>query len=122
MSDSPTHDGAHRLIASDRVEGTAVYDRNGEKVGSVRNFMVDKQSGQAEYAVLQFGGILGIGNEYYPIPWGMLNYSTEKHGYLVDITKEQVESAPRFISEAPPFDHHYGRSVFDYYGMAYPYL
>src|SRR5262245_31424834 len=69
-------DETDRLIASDKVEGTAVYNANGERLGSVCNFMVDKRSGQAEYAVMSFGGFLGIGDDYYPLPWKSLTYDT----------------------------------------------
>ena len=111
----------HRLIASDRVEGTKVYNRAGEKLGSIKNFMVGKVSGHAEYAVIEFGGILGMGNDYYPIPWDMLTYETDKGGYVVDLSREQLENAPRHGDAFPEYDHNYGRRIFDYYGMAYPY-
>lgn len=111
-----------RLIASDKVEGTRVYSRQGEKLGSVMNFMVDKQSGKAEYAVMEFGGILGIGNEYYPIPWEMLDYDPKQRGYVVDITREKLEKAPRYRDHNPLYDHAYGQSVYGYYGLGYPYV
>jgi hypothetical protein len=111
----------HHLIASDRVEGTRVYNRAGEKLGSVKNFMVGKVNGQVEYAVIEFGGIFGMGNDYYPVPWNMLTYDTEKGGYVVDLTREQLEDAPRHGAEFPEYDHNYGQRVFDYYGLAYPY-
>ena len=118
---NPVTPQTHRLIASDRVEGTKVYNRGGDKLGSIKNFMVGKTSGQAEYAVIQFGGILGLGNDYYPIPWGMLTYDTDKGGYVVDVTKGQLDKAPRHGAAYPEYDHNYGRRVFDYYAMAYPY-
>lgn len=111
----------HHLIASDRVEGTKVYNRSGDKLGSIKNFMVGKVSGQAEYAVIEFGGIFGLGNDYYPVPWSMLTFDTDKGGYVVDVTKEQLEKAPRHGAAFPEYDHNYGRNVFDYYGVAYPY-
>ena len=116
-----TANETHRLIASDRVEGTRVYNRQGDKLGSIKNFMVDKASGRAQYAVIEFGGLLGIGNHFYPIPWDMLHYDTEKAGYLVDLTRDQLENAPRHGAAFPEYDHNYGRNIFDYYGMAYPY-
>lgn len=123
MANMAAIDEPNRLIASDKVDGTAVYDRAGEKLGSVRNFMVDKRSGKAEYAVLQFGGFLGIGTDHYPIPWDMLDYDPEQGGYVVDITKEQLEDAPRYQeANDPTFDHSYGESVYSYYGRAYPFL
>ena len=73
---TPATDETDRLIASNKVEGTAVYDPQGERLGSIYNFMVDKRSGRAEYAVLSFGGFLGIGDDYYPLPWQSLNYDT----------------------------------------------
>jgi sporulation protein YlmC with PRC-barrel domain len=111
----------HHLIASDRVEGTKVYNRAGEKLGSIKNFMVDKRSGHAEYAVIEFGGFLGLGNEFYPVPWEVLTYDLDKGGYVVDLTREQLEQAPRHGAEFPEYDHNYGRRVFEYYGLAYPY-
>ena len=74
-------DETDRLIASNKVDGTAVYNRQGERLGSVYNFMVDKRSGQVEYAVMSFGGFLGIGDSYHPLPWKSLKYDT-CHGRL----------------------------------------
>lgn len=122
MNDTVEARQPRRLIASDRVEGTTVYGRDGDKLGTVKNFMVAKKSGQAEYAVLQFGGILGIGNDYYPIPWEMLSYDTDRGGYVVDLTREKIETAPRHGEEFPDYDHPYGRNIFEYYGLAYPFI
>ncbi len=120
MADTLPLEETDRLIASDKVEGTRVYDRNGNKLGSIMNFMVDKRSGRAEYAVMEFGGILGIGNEYYPIPWQMLDYDPQQEGYVVDITKEKLEKAPHYREQSPLFDRAYGQSVYGYYGFGYP--
>lgn len=114
-------DETDRLIASNKVEGTAVYNRSSEKLGSVNNFMVDKRSGRAEYAVLQFGGLFGIGSDYYPIPWDKLTYDTGMGGYVVDIDKSQLEDAPRYADEEPAYDRSYGERVYGYYGLTYPY-
>jgi sporulation protein YlmC with PRC-barrel domain len=115
-------DETNRLIASNKVEGTAVYNRNREKLGSIYNFMVDKQSGQVEYAVLSFGGLFGMGGDYYPLPWDVLTYDTEQGGYVVDLDKEVLEKAPHYRSgDEPTFDRDYGREVSDYYGVTYPY-
>lgn len=112
----------NRLIASNKVEGTTVYNREGEKLGSIYNFMVDKRSGKAEYAVLQFGGLLGIGSDYYPLPWDVLTYDTDQGGYVVSLDKTVLEKAPRYSSgNEPPFDREYGRSVYGYYGINYPF-
>ena len=105
------------LIASDKVEGTAVYDRNGTKLGSVYNFMVEKRSGHVAYAVLSFGGFLGMGSSYHPLPWNQLTYEPAQGGYVVDLTKEQLEGAPTYsASEAPRWnDPTYSRGIDDYY-------
>lgn len=109
------------LIASDRVEGTVVYNRAGERLGHISNFMVDKRSGQARYAVLSFGGFLGMGHDHYPLPWSMLHYDVDKGGYVVDLAKDILDEAPRHLPhERPLYDDAYGRSVFQYYGLIYP--
>ena len=120
MADEATK-GHSDLIASDRVEGTIVYNRDGERLGHISNFMVDKRSGHVRYAVLSFGGFLGMGQDQYPLPWSMLNYDMGKGGYVIDLTKEMLEQAPRHpLGQAPDYDDSYGRSVFNYYGMIYP--
>ena len=121
MADIATQE-TNRLIASDRVDGTTVYNRQGEKLGTIRNFMVDKRSGKAEYAVLQFGGLFGIGSDYYPIPWDMLDYETDQGGYVVDIDKTRLEGAPRYGEQEPVYDHGYGREVYGYWGVPYPFI
>src|SRR5436853_322304 len=83
------------LIASDRVEGTAVYDAHGKRIGKIERLVIDKASGRVAYAVLSFGGFLGIGADHYPIPWPMLDYDEKLGGYRVDITEEQLRKAPK---------------------------
>lgn len=86
----------HELIASDKVEGTNVYRSNGDKVGYVERIMLDKRSGKAAYAVMNFGGFLGIGEESYPLPWSVLTYNTNLGGYEVNVTDEQLKGAPKY--------------------------
>ena len=113
-------DESDRLIASNKVDGTAVYNRNGDRLGSVYNFMVGKRSGKVEYAVMSFGGFLGMGEEYHPLPWDQLTYDTDKGGYVVDLDKSKLEGAPRYkAGQEPSFDRDYGRQVYDYYGSSY---
>ena len=112
--------GPHRLIASNRVEGTAVYNRAGEKLGRIENFMVDKVSGRSEYAVMSFGGFLGIGDDHHPIPWDKLSYDTGKGGYVVDLVRDKLTNGPKYrAGEEPAFDRDYDRRVYDYYGVTY---
>lgn len=120
MANSINTDETRELIASSKVEGTAVYDLDGERLGTITNFMVDKRSGQAEYAVMQFGGFLGVGADYYPVPWQMLSYSTDQGGYVVDLDKDMLEDAPHYgNNEEPNYDADYDRSVYTYYGVTY---
>ena len=116
MSGTATNE-TRELIASDKVEGTSVYDRSGKKLGTVYNLMLDKRSGQVAYAVLSFGGFLGMGSSYHPLPWNQLTYESRQGGYVVDLTKEQLEGAPTYsASEAPVWDDPtYGRGIDDYY-------
>lgn len=108
----------NRLIASDQVEGTAVYNTQAERLGSVYNFMVDKRSGQVEYAVMSFGGFLGIGDDYYPLPWKALKYDTTLGGYVVDLDKDRLQQAPHYArtDQAEWRDPAYGGRISDYYG------
>lgn len=84
------------LIASDKVEGTEVYGPKGEHVGEIERVMIDKITGKVAYAVMSFGGFLGIGEDYYPVPWAMLTYDTNLGGYRTGISREQLDKAPRF--------------------------
>ena len=109
------------LIASDKVEGTPVFDQDGEKLGSIHNFMVDKQNGRVEYAVLSFGGMLGMGTDYYPLPWESLTYDTDRRGYVVDIDKDTLKNAPHYgADDEPAYDAAYEKSVYGHYGLSYP--
>jgi PRC-barrel domain len=76
------------LIGSDKVEGTAVYGADAQKIGSIERVMIDKVSGQVSYAVLGFGGFLGIGDDHYPLPWQSLTYDTGLGGYRTNLTAD----------------------------------
>jgi sporulation protein YlmC with PRC-barrel domain len=84
------------LIASDKVEGTNVYRSDGESIGEIERVMIDKRSGNVAYAVMSFGGILGIGEDYYPLPWSQLKYNEQLGGYQVDLSETQLTDAPKF--------------------------
>jgi hypothetical protein len=111
------------LIGSDKVEGTAVYDARGEHIGSIERVMIHKRSGQVAYAVLSFGGFLGIGSDYYPIPWSSLKYDTNLGGYRTDITEQQLRGAPKYTGDNWDWsDRERARQVYDYYGATWPIL
>jgi hypothetical protein len=105
------------LIASDKVDGTAVYGVDGERIGSVKRIMLEKHGGRVAYAVLSFGGFLGIGDDYYPLPWEKLTYDETLDGYRIDLTKEQVEGAPRLRDDDREWYRDNGRTVYGYYGV-----
>ena len=112
-------DETKRLIASNKVEGTAVFNRAGEALGTVYNFMVDKYTGQVAYAVMSFGGFLGLGESYHPLPWKALTYDTRLGGYVVDID-DRIKDAPSYRSGEDPFDDPaFGERVRGHYGAAF---
>ena len=110
----------HSLIASDRVEGTAVRRPNGEKIGHIERLMIDKISGKVSYAVLSFGGFLGIGDDHYPLPWQSLKYDTRLGGYVTGITEAQLQGAPKYQNDNAWnwSDAARTRAVNEYYGVA----
>ena len=112
---------SHSLIASDRVEGTAVRRPNGDRIGHIERLMIDKVSGKVSYAVLGFGGFLGLGNDHYPLPWQSLKYDTELGGYVTGITAKALERAPKYGERS---DWNWGddaatRSINAYYGVPF---
>ncbi len=112
-------DETFSLIASDKVEGTTVYDKAGEKVGTVRKVMIGKMDGQVRYVVMGFGGLFGMGEENFPLPWDGLDYDTKLDGYkLKGIGKEefQKDKAPSYgRHEEPNWSEDYDRKVRLYY-------
>jgi len=109
-------ESGRRLISADKVEGTAVFNRAGERLGTVENIMIDKISGRVAFAVMSFGGFLGIGENHHPLPWSVLTYDTTKGGYVVDLTREQLEGAPTYAAaDNVDLSDTHGRRVYDYY-------
>jgi len=109
----------HSLIASDRVEGTPVRRPNAEKIGTIHRLMIDKESGKVAYAVLNFGGFLGIGERRFPVPWERLTYNKTLEAYELDISKEELEQAPSFAANT---DFDWGdrtqeAMIYNYYNM-----
>ena len=107
------------LIASDRVEGTPVFRSGGKRIGSIKRIMLDKQRGTVAYAVMGFGGFLGIGDDYYPLPWALLTYDEGLGGYRVDVTDDQLKGAPAYARDGWDFgDRAKEAALYDYYGAA----
>jgi hypothetical protein len=109
-----------RLISSNKVVGTAVYNLQGEHLGSIYGLMMDKFSGCVAYAVMSFGRFLGMGENYHPLLWRMLNYDPRQGGYVVDLDRRKIESAPSYtLNNMPDWsDKNYGHRLDRYYGMA----
>jgi hypothetical protein len=84
------------LISASKVAGTAVYNTDGDKLGEIYDVMLDKRSGRIAYAIMSFGGVLGIGLRYHPLPWDSLKYDTRQRGYVVGITIKELEAQPEF--------------------------
>jgi PRC-barrel domain len=107
------------LIGSDKVEGTAVYGADDNKIGSIERVMIDKASGKVSYAVLGFGGFLGLGNEHYPLPWQSLKYDKRLGGYVTGVTEKQLRGAPKFGEDCDWdwADAARNRALDDYYGV-----
>lgn len=107
------------LISSAKVEGTSVYNRGGDSLGSIHNLMIDKASGHVAYAIMSFGGFLGIGDQFHPLPWSVLKYDTNMGGYVVDLDKQQLEGGPAYDADSEPDwrDRTYENKIHDYYGV-----
>ena len=113
----PTSITTGTLIAANKVKGTNVYNPAGEKLGSVDDIMIDKVSGRAIYAVMSFGGFLGMGEKYHPLPWAKLKYDAQMGGYVVNLDKKVLEDAPYYDSDREfAWTPDYGRKVDSYYG------
>jgi hypothetical protein len=108
----------HQLISSEDVEGTNVYDPAGTKIGDIDHLMIDKVSGRVIYAVMSFGGFLGLGHSHYPIPWGALKYDTNLSGYVTGITEQQLKDSPAFSDDSYS-DRNWETAVHQHYGTPF---
>ena len=109
----------HPLITAKRVTGTPVVNTSGEKIGHIEDLSINKTSGQVVYALLSFGGFLGIGEKFHPLPWSVLDYDPAKDGYVLPLTKEELDKAPSYTkAELEAFgggDDSFRESLFAYY-------
>lgn len=115
--DTQTETKPHALIASDRVEGTAVRRPSGETIGTIQRLMIDKISGNVAYAVLKFGGFFGIGEKHLPIPWAKLTFDPSMNAYQVNISDDEIAKAPSYAAdkEFDWGDRSQERQLHDYY-------
>lgn len=116
MASEETKIASGSLIAAEKVEGTNVYNLQGVKIGSVDDIMIDKVCGKVIYAIMSFGGFLGIGEKYHPLPWSTLKYDQSTGGYVVNLDKQMLEGAPTYDrNEDFRWTPDYGRRVDEYY-------
>lgn len=87
------------LIIGRRVKDTPIFNTYGDKIGNVEDFSIEKTTGKVRYALMSFGGFLGIGEKFHPLPWNVLKYDTERDGYVIGLTKEELADAPSFTTE-----------------------
>lgn len=108
------------VIHADDVEGTEVYNVKGEKLGTIDDLVIDKVSGKTLYAIMSFGGFLGMGEKQHPLPWGALEYNKSLEGYVVDLDKDRLEKAPSYNRGADvSWTPDYSRQVSQYWNVPY---
>lgn len=104
------------LIAAEKIKGASVYNPAGDSLGTIDDVMIDKASGRAIYAVMSFGGFLGMGEKFHPLPWATLKYDAMKGGYVVNLDKKVLEAAPNYDRGSQfAWTPAYGRKVDSYY-------
>lgn len=111
-------DSAYENIRASRVQGTTVYGPAGKRLGVIDDLVIGKRDGEVKYAIMSFGGFLGLGEEYYPVPWSMLHYDADKGGYVTDLTRDRLTGSPHFAAGQEPdwTDPAFGRRVDYHYG------
>lgn len=110
----------HSLIFASKVNGTPVFNGDGDRVGHIEDVAIGKLDGKVGYAILSFGGFLGIGEKYHPLPWSILTYDTDKNGYVVSLNKDQLTDAPSYskdeLADIGDTDERYRERIYGYYG------
>ena len=112
------------LLSSTSIHNTDVVNRQGESLGSVQDLMLDPQTARVQYAVLDFGGFLGIGDKLFAVPLEAFTIDRENERFLLDVTKDRLETAPGFDKSDWPStaDPAFTERVYDYYGHRDLYL
>jgi sporulation protein YlmC with PRC-barrel domain len=117
----PTSSGHTKAILASKVKGTNVYNTNGDKIGHVEDVVLDKTTDHIMFAALGFGGVLGMGEKYAPVPWSMLDYQPDKGGYVVPMTEDIIKKAPAYdLSDLTKSDGAFGdirATSYDYYNV-----
>ena len=108
------------LIGSDRVEGTAVYGSDNNKIGTVERVLIEKRSGQARDVEISVGSFLGMGGTMHSLPWGKFDYDTELGGYRLDVTQDQLKGAPSYPESErdTAYNREYQSRSYDYWSVS----
>jgi sporulation protein YlmC with PRC-barrel domain len=114
--------GSRRVLSAKTLQGDRVRNRQGEDLGTIKELMIDLENGRVAYAVLSFGGLFGMGDKLFAVPWSALTLDESTHEFLLNADRATLESAPGFDKDNwPDFaDNSWGQQVYDYYG-AKPY-
>jgi len=110
-------DETSSLIAASKVEGTDVYNKSGEHLGEVEEVMIDKVSGKVAYAVVEFGGFLGIGEQKRALPWSVLTYDTSQDGYVVNAEQDVIAKSPEYNDQVDFSNKDWGSRLHEHYGV-----
>ena len=111
----------HPLVLSSRVTGTPVYDQAGNRLGHVDDLSIEKETGRAIYAIVSFGGFLGVGEKFHPVPWALLTYDLDRGGFVVPLTEVSLKGAPNYDAAeiralGGPEHRTYGDTIYGFYG------
>jgi len=108
-----------RVLSATTLIGDKVMNSHGEELGDVKELMIDLDEGRVAYAVLSFGGLMGVGNKLFAIPWEALDLDTEKHAFVLNVDKEVLDNAPGFDKDNWPDNGQYAmdwlRDVYEHY-------
>ena len=109
------------LMGADTLLGNDVYNKDGQDLGDIKEFMIDMASGKIAYAVLSFGGVLGLGDKLFAVPWAALKLDTANKRFTLDVPKETLKDAPGFDQDHWPSmsDKTWAAGVHKFYGMPY---
>lgn len=107
------------LMGANTLDGNDVYNAMGEDLGDIKEIMIDMSSGRVAYAVLSFGGFLGMGEKLFAVPWNALSLDTTNRRFVLDVTKDRLENAPGFNKGHWPdmADKTWAKQIHDYYGI-----
>ena len=114
----PTASGHTKAILASKVKGTPVYNKAGERIGEVEDIVLDKKSDHIMFAALGFGGVLGIGEKYAPVPWSMLDFQPDKGGYVVPMSQDIIKKAPVYnLDDLTKDDGRIRQASYTYYNV-----